>query len=95
MELCGEISGVSNFPDFFYVESFFNEYFNTNPKKVFTNLTLLVAPARVTRLHHFVAPHALTRQGVPRWHASLTWRGEAWSPACRACSASMSKSYFL
>ena len=51
----------------------FRQYFNTNPKKkVFANLSLLVVPARLVRLHHFVTPHALARQGAPRWHAPLT-----------------------
>ena len=40
-------------------------------------MILLVTPARLTRLHHFVVPHALARQGAPWWHASLIGAGVA------------------
>jgi hypothetical protein len=51
---------------FFLFLILFKQYFNTNPKnKIFVNLTLLVAPARVARLYHSVVPHAPARQGEP------------------------------
>ena len=49
----------------------------TASKKKLHKVARLVAPARPTRLHHVVAPHAPARQGKPRWRACLTKTGVA------------------
>jgi hypothetical protein len=63
--------------EFFIFNPFSNNILILIQKKVFANVTLLVAPAQVARLHHFVAPHALARQWAPQWHAWLTGAGVA------------------
>jgi hypothetical protein len=58
--LCGEPNWLIQPGNFLFLNPFLNNILILI-KKVFANLTFLVAPERLARQHHFITPHALAR----------------------------------
>jgi len=63
---------------FLIFNSFLNNILTLILQKVFANMTLLVVSARLVRLRHAVAPHAMARQAEPPWQSCLTHAGVAY-----------------